>query len=326
MPPQWPVTIQKLVGDGLMIASLHRGMPDDVKAKYRKDLLTCQHGDFMFEISTAWHYYLEGFDIQWYPLGHNKCPEFRVRGGGLDFDVECRRFSLDVSERIKTGTMADICDGLHKVLADHGFLGEVDVELSDDFRFDPSHMRVWARALGSALREAQTTVQLDSSVLLKLEVKPSPSREHRPHEILALAQARQHPEVTFILSKREGESGFDPVVFRCHGPRKTPKELRDYIYSTLKDKADAQLLPERAGVVVVKFSGVRDPEVFNDSEGMRGVVTKLFDRKHLVALVLLCDDVVEGAEGSVIHPTPANVFRNPETIFPRVANARHLSR
>ena len=114
------MTIQKLVGDGLMIASLHRGMPDDVRVKYRKDLLTRQHGDFMFEISTAWHYYLKGFDIQWYPLGHNQCPEFRVRGGGLDFDVECRRFSLDVSERIKTSTMADLCDGLHKVLVDNG--------------------------------------------------------------------------------------------------------------------------------------------------------------------------------------------------------------
>jgi hypothetical protein len=232
-PPQWPVTIQKLAGDGLMIASLHRGMSDDVRVKYRKDLLTRQHGDFMFEISTAWHYYLKGFDIQWYPLGHSKCPEFRVRGGGLDFDVECRRFSLDVSEKIKTSTMADVCDGLHKVLADNGVWGEVDVELSDDFRFDPNHIRLWAQALASALKEARTTVQLDSSVILKLELKSSPSRGHGLHELLALTQPRQHPEVTFLLSKREDESGFDPVVFRCHGPRKTPKELRDYIYSTL---------------------------------------------------------------------------------------------
>lgn len=326
-PKKWPVLIQRLVGDGLMIASLHRGMPDDVRAKYRKDLLTCQHGDFMFEISTAWHYYLEGFDIQWYALGHKRCPEYRVRGGGLDFDVECRRFSWDVSERVKISTMSDICDGLHKVLVDHGVWGEVDVELSNGFRFDPSHMRMWAQVLGSALKESQATVQLDSSVLLKLDLKPSPSREHRPHEVLALAQPRQHPEVTFILSKREGESGFDPVVFRCHGPRKTPRELRDYIYKALKDKVDTQLSPDRAGVLVVKFSGVRDPQVFNESEGMRSAVAKLFDRKHLAALVLLCDDVAEDVPGTVFHSMPGNLFRNRKTSFPRVAEARqHLTR
>jgi hypothetical protein len=123
-PPQWPVTIQKLVGDGLMIASLHWGMPEDVRVKYRKDLLTCQHGDFMFEISTAWHYYLEGFDIQWYPLGHKNA----------------------------------------------------------------------------------------RSIALVLEVSISMSN--------------------------------DPVVFRCHGPRKTPRQLRDYIYSALKDKVNMQLSPE----------------------------------------------------------------------------------
>ncbi|HET6675921.1 MAG TPA: hypothetical protein VFG71_11295 [Nitrospiraceae bacterium] len=326
MPPQWPVTIQKLVGDGLMIASLHRGMPDDVRGKYRKDLLTRQHGDFMFEISTAWHYHREGFDIQWYPLGHNKCPEFRVRGGGLDFDVECRRFSLDVSEKIKTSTMADVCDGLHNVLVDNGVWGEVDVEFSDDFRFDPNHMPVWARALGSAVKKTQTTVQLDSSVMLNLDLKASPSRSHRPHEILALAKARQHPEVTFILSKLEGDSGLNPVVFRCHGPHKTPKELRAYIYNTLKDKVDMQLSLERAGVLVVKFSGVRNPQLFNESKGMRSAVARLFGRKHLAALVLHCDDVAEGVPGNVVHSTPANLFRNHETIFPRVAEARHLTR
>lgn len=73
----------------------------------------------MVEIFSAWHYYLEGYDVQWYQLGHTKYPEFRVQGGGLDFDVECRRFGLDVSENVKTPVIADVCDTIYKELLPH---------------------------------------------------------------------------------------------------------------------------------------------------------------------------------------------------------------
>ncbi len=78
IPKKWPTEIREMVGDALMISSLHHSMPEDVKAKYRKDLLADQHNDFMVEISAAWHYYLQGFDVQWSPLGQDSCPEFRV--------------------------------------------------------------------------------------------------------------------------------------------------------------------------------------------------------------------------------------------------------
>lgn len=85
MPNRWPREVRDMVGDALMIASLYRDMPEKVRGKYRKDLLLGQHNDFMVEIHAAWHYHLEGYDVQWYPLGHAKCPEFRVQGVGLDF-------------------------------------------------------------------------------------------------------------------------------------------------------------------------------------------------------------------------------------------------
>ncbi|WP_447985454.1 hypothetical protein [Nitrospira sp. Nam74] len=63
-PAIWPEPTQKLAGDAFIIFSLIGCMPEAVKAKYRRDLLTNQHNDFIFEITTAWHYPLEGFDIK----------------------------------------------------------------------------------------------------------------------------------------------------------------------------------------------------------------------------------------------------------------------
>lgn len=326
MPSTWPTEIIEVVGDARMIASLHPGMPEEVRAKYHKDLLLSQHNDFMVEIHAAWHYYLQGYDVQWYPLGHAKCPEFRVRGGGLDFDVECRRFGWDTSEHVKTPAIADICDMIYDAVLARNLWGEVRVEFSNNFRFDPGRAHQWSKGLAHGLAAAQTTIQLDPDVLLTADLKSSPSRTYTPEELVDLARDQQHSESSFLLSKREGESGFDPVILRCCGPRKTPKNLRDHIYKTLKEKVSTQLSPNRAGVAVVRFSGIRDPKVFSDSQGMKGVLHKLFEQRHLSAVVLKCEGITEASATEILHATPGIVFINPSTDFPQVAAAKHLSR
>ena len=155
MPSAWPTEIRELVGDARMIDSLHHSMPEEIRAKYRKDLLLSQHNDFMVEIFAAWHYFLEGYDVQWYRLGHTKCPEFRMHGGGLDFDVECRRFARDLSEDVKTPAMADACDTIYKELLPHNLWGEVRVTFSYNFVFDPGCTPLWSQALAPALDASQ---------------------------------------------------------------------------------------------------------------------------------------------------------------------------
>lgn len=326
MPNKWPPEIRELVGDARMISSLHCGMPEDVRAKYRKDLLLVQHTDFMVEIDAAWYYHLEGYDVQWYPLGHAKCPEFRVQGAGLDFDVECRRFGWDMRERVKTPAIADTCDMIYDVILAHGFWGEVRVEFSDNFCFDPGRRSQWSKTLADALIATPTTIQLDPGVLLRLALKPSPSPKYTSEELVDLARDKKRSELIFLRSKREGESGFDPVVFRCCRPRRTPEELLDYIYKTLKEKVSTQLSCARAGVAIAHFTGIHDPNVFNDSEGMQGVLRKLFTRRHLAAIILKCHELTETGATDIILSTPAIVFRNPETDFPQVSAAQHLTR
>lgn len=323
-PVAWPAAIREMIGDAVMVSTLQQYMPDDVRAKYRQDLLSRQHNDFLVEVHTAWHYYLEGFDIQWYPLGHEKCPEFRVFGGGFDFDVECRRFSWDVSNYVKTAAVADVCDAIHKVLQSYKLWGEVKVEFSQEFSFTPAHMRKWAQTVAQALDAGQSNVLLNDGIALTLKLMPSPSPKFTQTDLMELVR-KERSEVSFLVSGRTGDLGVNPVTFQCYSPRKTRDELRDYIYKTLKDKVTTQLSADRAGIVVVKFSGVKDPTVFDESEGMQDVCAKLFNQKHLAAMVLRCEDVAQSDGGSILHSTPAIVFRNPETRFPGMASVKHLS-
>lgn len=160
---------------------------------------------------------------------------------------------------------------------------------------------------------------------LILELKPSPSRTYTPKELVDLAQDKHPSERSYLQSKRNGELGFDPIVFRCCGPRKTLAELRDYIYKTLKEKVTTQLASDRAGVIIVRFTGLHDPNVFNESEGIQEALSKLFKQPHWAAVTLQCDEVAEADEESILFSTPSAVFTNSMTAFPQVAAAKHLS-
>ena len=78
----------------------------------------------------------------------------------------------------------------------------------------------------------------------------------------------------------------EPVLCPCCRPRKTPKALRDYIYKSLKEKVSRQLSGARAGVAFAHFSGIHNPNVFNDAEGIQDVIRKLFTRRQLATMIL----------------------------------------
>ena len=58
--------IKILAADGLRISKLKKFMPDSVQRKYKRDLIDKHRAfDYLFEIRIAWHYYLEGHELQW---------------------------------------------------------------------------------------------------------------------------------------------------------------------------------------------------------------------------------------------------------------------
>ncbi len=86
-----------------------------------------------------------------------------------------------------------------------------------------------------------------------------------------------------------------------------------------------QLIPNRAGVIIVRFTGLHDPSVFNESDGIQEALDKLFKQPHLAAVTLQCDEVAEADGENTLYTTPSALFRNPMTAFPQVAAAKHLS-
>lgn len=59
--------LKRLAGDARKILILQKMMSAKVRNKYKRDLLDENRAfDFLFEIQTAWHYFLKGYEITWY--------------------------------------------------------------------------------------------------------------------------------------------------------------------------------------------------------------------------------------------------------------------
>ncbi|MDR3388221.1 MAG: hypothetical protein P4L92_14315 [Rudaea sp.] len=319
-----PLAIQKLVGDAQKIVELKSSMTESVQQKYKKDLFLENHLDCMLEIETAWHYYVQGFNIAWYEPGQKTIPEFRVQGGGPDFDVECRRFKGDIADDIKFPLFGEICDVLFEAIAESRKWGYVNVEVSAEFVFSPAEVTIWKCVFGAAVLQEKRSVNLANGLTASMDFESAASPIYSAEQLPDLA-TKLGDATGYFIFRRQGEKFVEPIGFRCLGPRKTPEELTKRIYNELKRKVDRQLSPERAGVLVARFEGVYDPNVFN-SEGMKDVVRSLFKRTHLAACVLQATDSIQDDEISMLHTIPSVLYINSDSPFGDVGNAAHLVR
>lgn len=101
--------------------------------------------------------------------------------------------------------------------------------------------------------------------------------------------------------------------------------MRLYLQDTANENKDSTLR-SRAGVVFAKFTGLKNPTVFSESGGMQGAIRRLFRHDQLAAIVLLCDEISERDNGTIVHSSPSILFRNPTTSYPGVAAGKHLGR
>jgi len=124
--------IKILAGDAKKISILQKFMPESVKNKYKKDLIDDNRAfDYLFEIQIAWHFYLKGGLIQWYEDDGHKHPEFLVKTPSFEFDVECKRISVDASRKIRRRDFYRFSEKLNPLVEERGYSGTIDINIQD---------------------------------------------------------------------------------------------------------------------------------------------------------------------------------------------------
>ncbi|NQT56145.1 MAG: hypothetical protein HQ551_07945 [Desulfobacteraceae bacterium] len=133
--------VKILAMDAKKISVLQRLMPEKIREKYKKDLIDDNRAfDYLFEIQIAWHFFSKGCEIKWYEDDSKKHSEFLVKDSDFEFNVECKRISVDISRKIRRRDFYRFAEKLLPTVEQIGFSGSIDITLKDRLHSSDNHL------------------------------------------------------------------------------------------------------------------------------------------------------------------------------------------
>jgi len=302
---------------------------DPVRQHHREKLidLNGQLKPLLLEWKTACHFVKTyGADIAWLPVNQSG-PEFIASMHGIECEVECKRQTHMVIELLGQ-TEADILAGR---IIDHvmkaGLRGHLFAHVPDDFDHNSlGESEAWEMALASIADPGTLDVRLPGGLHLEGEMIPADgyaidvnvwqrqTRENRRDEARLYAQARA-----------ASPAAIDPVELQMMGPRRTTKELIEYLWTRKFNKAAAQCSKQRGAVLVFEWEDIADPSIFEDTSWFQDLLARTFDEhRHVAAIAMRCDSAPTRMGGLIDYATGAYLAKSNVTEFPKARNLLRL--
>lgn len=120
----------RIISDAKMISEMYRHMPKEVRSFYKKNLIDDNAKSFLFELSIAWHYFINKCNIDW-ATGNTRKPEFVVSKDNFKFCVECKSIDASSFRNITRPDFYNLCDELLKRIAAKKLTGTIDLSLKE---------------------------------------------------------------------------------------------------------------------------------------------------------------------------------------------------
>lgn len=313
--------IKRLVGDAKKIVTLQHFMPQSVKHKYKRDLLgTDRAADYLFEIQIAWHYYLNGNNLEWYEDGQGKRPEFLVKTPNFDFNVECKRISVDLSRKVKRQDFHRLSQEIAPKIAKKDYGGKIDIALNERFQSNQIETTVSdIMSLVNSNNISGTFTTETGNIYLDLQRKSRRSIDasRRYHELCQETSGGSH----FALwsSEMDGDKIIDPIEIGIKSAK--PDELLNDIYDKAKKACKEQLDETTPGILVCFLEEVYDLQSLGSESGLQIMTCTLLNEErfsHIAAVVYCSEPQMFKSDAYEVFNNQKLLFRNPNCKFSEV--------
>ncbi len=321
--------IKLLVADGLRIAKLKKFMPDSVQRKYKRDLITKYRAfDYLFEIQIAWHYYLKGHELQWYEDVGEKQPEFLVKTPDFDFNVECKRISVDMGRKIKRKDFSRFIEMLFPGIGKKGYSGNIDIILND--RLESNQIdRLVADTV--KLVDFGKTNGIFQTPLgeLHLELTKKTGKEINHAELNKQVLDTKNSDVkdvAYFSSQKNGDNLVDPIIISLKS--KKPDKVLDGIYEKIYEAASDQLIDSMPGIIVAFLENVYDLRELGSGTGLQIMTNVLLDKKkfsHLAGISYCSETQILRCNMSETYNRQNLFFKNPHCKFENAKNYQFIN-
>lgn len=317
------------IGDAYKVSRLHPGMPDSVRNKFKRDLMDDNNAwNYIFELQMAGHFYQRGNEIVWYEDDGQPRPEFKVVTGDFEFDVECKRISVDASRKIRRSDFYRLAEKLVHSIKDLGLAGTLDIALNDRLHSSERHLNQLCNDIISHLKAQGSGGQF---VLpfgeLSLDLKPLTGERHEWAAIYKEMAARKgEAGHGVILAQGTDTIAINPIGMTLISKKSESvlKGIRDVV----KDAAVRQFDKTRPGLIVCHLEGMEDLAPLASDSGLQFMSCALLDRpdfSHIAGISYCSDSRFERCYNGSTFSNQALIFRNPKCIFEGVEGYRFVS-
>jgi hypothetical protein len=293
-------------------------MPASVKSKYRRDLLDFKQAkSFLFELYIAWHYALQNHTIRRCEPSQDKQPEFTVVTPSFDFDVECKRITLDVARKIRRRDFYRLVDLLIPDIIKLGLMGTIDIELKDRLHSGHTELSALSKELVNCFSETRQGSVALAIGNIKVDLKARNDSVLDWEIINSLANRTDNKGHTAVIANKAERGARNPIAINIQSEKSD--DLLGAIHKKLRRATKRQLSPERPGLIVCLLEGIESLEGLESDSGLQQVTSDIVNRpnrEHVVGISYSGEQLV--APGSRIkhYFSSALFFRNPSCKFP----------
>jgi len=310
--------IKMLAADAKRIITLQKFMPESVQKKYKRDLIDQDRAfDYLFEIQIAWHFYLQGNKLQWYENDGEKHPEFVVRTSDFEFNVECKRISVDISRRIKREDFYRFAQKLLPEIEKRGYNGSLDIVLNE--KLHSNQVETLTLAVLGLINSGKINGEFDMPIgktSLSLSKKNEVNIKIPELYERIVMKCSNWGHATFFSLQKKGDCCVDPIEMSLKS--KEPDEVLNEIYNKIYDAAKEQLPASMPGIIVCFLEEVYDLQELKSNSGLQLMSSKLLSKNslsHIVGISYCSEIQIHRFSNSEIYDNQNLFFRNPNCKF-----------
>jgi hypothetical protein len=322
--------IKILAGDAKKVSTLQKVMPEAVKKKYKRDLIDDERAnDYLFELQIAWHFFLKGYSIKWHEDDSKRHSEFLVKAPDIEFNVECKRISVDASRRIRRKDFYRLAEKVIPKIEDRGFFGIIDIAIEDRLHGSENYLSKLASQISHEL--SQNRVKGDYEIpsgSLHLDLKPTVGIPiDLYNHFNKMWERKPHKALGAIFAKSKSGKFVDPIelTLMCNKSDKVLDGIRDRISKAAKSQLDKS----KPGLLACYLEGIDDlTEVANDS-GLQVMSSLLLEKESFAHIAAICYSAETRIEKSGIAERFYNqglIYQNPTCMFEQARDFPFLSR
>lgn len=321
--------IKLLAFDAKKISTLQRLMPEKVREKYKRDLIDDNRSyDYLFEIHIAWHFYLRGCKIRWYEDDSKSHLEFLVKDSDLEFNVECKRISVDIARKIKRRDFYRFADKLVPLVQENGFSGSIDLTLKDRLDSSEKYLNDLCTEIVDKIRSGylRGTHKIQFGLVsLNLKMADGTIIDLNKH-LRRLFKRKRRRAHGAIFTKSQNMHSADPLEMTITCER--ADNILEAIKNRLSEAGKRQLDVSKPGLICCYLEGIEDLIELAKDSGLQFMTSNLLSKdnlNHIAAVSYVSENIIGRYANTETQFNQGLIYKNPYCKFERAKKYKYLS-